>query len=65
MAMVSAKIADILCTILLHLLAFLLGSLQCVLSKSPSTANFPLTICDHFIDLLKLYFHRKNGDGIC
>ena len=42
MAMVSDKIADIFCTTLLHLLAFLLESLQSVLSKSPSTANSPL-----------------------
>ena len=42
MAMVSANIADILCTILLHLSAFILGSLECALSKSPSIANFPL-----------------------
>ena len=51
MAMVSSKMVDILCTILLHLLPFLIKREQCVRSKFPSTANFPL----QFIIILKLF----------
>ena len=48
MAMVSAKIADILCIILLHLVALLIKPGTVCPFKVPERSKFSLTIYDHF-----------------
>ena len=53
MAMVSAKIADILCIILLHLVALNKTGTVCPF-KVPERSKFSLTIYDHFKALNEL-----------
>ena len=59
MTMVSSKIAGIICTILLHLLAFLIELEQSVLSKSSRIANFPWRFII-VLQLLMSFFTSEN-----